>query len=62
MAGAGGAALRAARPALRSAPWGLRISVTPSRGEGPLARLASWDCDLPGWIFGPVPILDRRSK
>eukprot|EP00969_Alexandrium_andersonii_P192715 8512870-Alexandrium_andersonii.AAC.1 len=31
----------------------------PSRGEGRLARRASWDRDLPGWILRPGPSLTR---
>eukprot|EP00969_Alexandrium_andersonii_P144399 6385446-Alexandrium_andersonii.AAC.1 len=32
---------------------GSKFLQIPSRGEGRLARLASWDRHLPGWILGP---------
>eukprot|EP00969_Alexandrium_andersonii_P249413 11022673-Alexandrium_andersonii.AAC.1 len=39
----------------------IRVQI-PSRGEGRLARRASWDCDLPGWILGSGPVLTRGLK
>eukprot|EP00969_Alexandrium_andersonii_P194558 8593080-Alexandrium_andersonii.AAC.1 len=38
---------------------GSEFSQIPSSGEATLARRASWDRDLPGWIWRPGPILTR---
>eukprot|EP00969_Alexandrium_andersonii_P328531 14517076-Alexandrium_andersonii.AAC.1 len=56
---AGGDALRGTPPALGSALGGCEFRQTPSCRDGRLARWASCDRDLPGWIMGPRPILTR---
>eukprot|EP00969_Alexandrium_andersonii_P261203 11547787-Alexandrium_andersonii.AAC.1 len=58
---AGGAA-RSASGARRL--WKVGVSEflqTPRRGEGHLARRASWDRDLPGPMFGAPANVDRRA-
>eukprot|EP00969_Alexandrium_andersonii_P177363 7843422-Alexandrium_andersonii.AAC.1 len=40
-----------------SGKWGSEFLQVPNRGEGRLARRASWDRDLSGRILRPRPIL-----
>eukprot|EP00969_Alexandrium_andersonii_P115709 5116773-Alexandrium_andersonii.AAC.1 len=49
-------------PASTSGKWGSELLQIPSRGEGRLARRASWDRELPGWILGPGADFDQRAK
>eukprot|EP00969_Alexandrium_andersonii_P151194 6685187-Alexandrium_andersonii.AAC.1 len=57
-----GTTLRTAPPALGSALFGRGSDFlqTPSRGEGGLARRASWGPELLGWTLRPGPIFQLR--